>query len=75
MNQILNIISYGIRAVQLVAISWAGFKLGIYGLAFMKKNAQKVEEAKDGIKNVVAGLVIVLGCEAIVQFLKNGMNF
>jgi hypothetical protein len=75
MNEIVNIISYGIRAIQVIAVAWAGFKLALYGTAYMKKNTQKVEEAKDGMKNVIIGLVIVLGCEAIVQFLKNGMNF
>ncbi|EQK39991.1 MAG: hypothetical protein ACRCW0_04930 [Clostridium sp.] len=75
MTQIVNIITYCIKAVQVIAIAWAGFKLCVYGTAYMRKNAQKVEEAKDGMKNVVGGLVVVLGCQAIVQFLKNGMNF
>lgn len=75
MNEIVNIITYVIRAVQVIAVSWAGLKLAIYGTAYMRKNSQKVEEAKDGMKNVVAGLVVVLGCQAIVEFLKNGMNF
>lgn len=75
MNEIVNIITYVIRAVQVIAVSWAALKLSIYGTAYMRKNSQKVEEAKDGMKNVVAGLVVVLGCQAIVEFLKNGMNF
>ncbi|WP_270670714.1 hypothetical protein [Paraclostridium bifermentans] len=75
MTQIVNIITYLIRGIQLVGIAWAGLKLGLYGVAYMKKNSSKVEEAKDGMQNVVIGLAVVLGCEAIVQFLKTGMNF
>lgn len=75
MSQIVNIITYMVRAVQTIGVSWAIFKLCVYGTAYMKKNIQKVEEAKDGMKNVVCGLVVLLGCEAIVQFLKAGMNF
>ncbi|WP_195336920.1 hypothetical protein [Paraclostridium bifermentans] len=75
MTQIVNIITYLIRGIQLVGIAWAGLKLGLYGVAYMKKNSTKVEEAKDGMQNVVIGLAVVLGCEAIVQFLKTGMNF
>ncbi|MDO7204241.1 hypothetical protein Q5M85_08925 [Paraclostridium bifermentans] len=75
MTQIVNIITYLIRGIQLVGIAWAGLKLGLYGVAYMKKNSTKVEEAKDGMQNVVIRLAVVLGCEAIVQFLKTGMNF
>ncbi|MFS0882737.1 hypothetical protein [Metabacillus niabensis] len=74
-ENIVTIMTYVITAVQTVAAGYAALKLSIYGVAFMKKNMQKVEEAKDGMKNVAIGLVIVLGCQAAVTFLKNGIGF
>ncbi len=75
MEQLIEIITYCIRAVQGVGGSYAAFKLSIYGIAYMKKNMQKVEEAKDGMKNVGIGLAVVLGCEAGITFLKSGLVF
>ncbi|MGP9043212.1 hypothetical protein [Cytobacillus kochii] len=74
-QQVIQILVYIIRAVQLVALSYAALKLSIYGVGYMKKNMQKVEEAKDGMKNVAIGLVVVLGCQAFVKFLDNGISF
>ncbi|OJG41158.1 hypothetical protein RV02_GL001245 [Enterococcus gilvus] len=40
------------------------------GFYYMTKNRQKLEEAQDGIKNIIVGLLICGGAEMIIQFFK-----
>ncbi|EAC4365530.1 hypothetical protein ACKW0K_000025 [Listeria monocytogenes] len=63
-----------IRIVQGVAGAYAALKLAIYGIAYMRKNQQKVEEAKEGIMNVFIGLAIVLLCEVIIGVIKGAIG-
>ncbi|EAC5024890.1 hypothetical protein AM614_14960 [Listeria monocytogenes] len=63
-----------IRIVQGVAGTYAALKLAIYGVAYMRKNQQKVEEAKEGIMNVFIGLAIVLLCEVIIGVIKGAIG-
>jgi hypothetical protein len=39
-------------------------------MAHMEKNPQKVEQARDGLKNVAIGLLITIAAAAIVSWLK-----
>ncbi|KYC73026.1 hypothetical protein B4092_4994 [Bacillus licheniformis] len=41
----------------------------------MTKNQRKIEEAKDGMKNVAIGVIVVAACEAAVQWLQKGIHF
>ncbi|MBC1481554.1 hypothetical protein HCJ52_13855 [Listeria sp. FSL L7-1485] len=63
-----------IRIVQGVAGSYAALKLAIYGIAYMRKNQQKVEEAKEGMMNVFIGLAIVFLCEVIINIVKGAIQ-
>ncbi|MBC2137515.1 hypothetical protein HCA93_14565 [Listeria innocua] len=63
-----------IRIVQGGAGAYAALKLSIYGIAYMRKNQQKVEEAKEGIMNVFIGLAIVLLCEVIIGVIKGAIG-
>lgn len=74
-HSIVTIFVLGLRAVQAVAGSYAAFKTGVYGIGYMKKNQNKIEEAKDGIKNVGIGLGVVMGCQAGIQWLQNTLHF
>ncbi|MCY7967816.1 hypothetical protein MOB49_12010 [Bacillus haynesii] len=74
-QDIIKLITYGIRFVQGVAGAYAAFKIGAYAIGYMSKNQRKIEEAKDGMKNVAIGVVIVAGCEAAVQWLQKGIHF
>ncbi|MCE4051680.1 pilin [Bacillus sp. Au-Bac7] len=74
-QSIIDIGIFIIRALQAVAGTFAGVKLAIYGIGYMRKNQQKIEEAKEGMKNVGIGLVVVMGCQALVMFLQNNVSF
>ncbi|UHP11684.1 hypothetical protein LAX80_014115 (plasmid) [Listeria marthii] len=62
-----------IRIIQSLAGAYAGLKLALYGIAYMRKNQQKVEEAKEGIMNVFIGLAIVILCEVITGVVKGAI--
>ena len=74
-QQVIDIGIFVIKAIQAVAGTFASVKLGIYGFGYMKKNQQKIEEAKDGMKNVGIGLIIVMACQALVMFLQSNVSF
>ncbi|MBC1478900.1 hypothetical protein IA823_12690 [Listeria welshimeri] len=63
-----------IRIVQGLSGAYAALKLSIYGLAYMRKNQQKVEEAKEGMMNVFIGMAVVLLCEVIVNVVKGAIG-
>ncbi|EAE5923278.1 hypothetical protein CRD70_14045 [Listeria monocytogenes] len=63
-----------IRIVQGLAGAYAALKLSLYGIAYMRKNQQKVEEAKEGIMNVFIGLAIVILCEVITGIVKGAIG-
>ncbi|MBC1212449.1 hypothetical protein [Listeria booriae] len=71
MEKLVALIVGAMRIVQTIGGTYAAFKLSLYGIAYMRKNQQKVEEAKDGMKNVAVGLCIVILAEVIVQVIKN----
>lgn len=74
-DTVVQLIVYVIQAIQAVAGSYAGLKLVIYGVGYMRKNPQKIEEAKEGIKNVGIGFAIVMGGQGIVTWLQAGLGF
>ncbi|OJG77538.1 hypothetical protein RV10_GL002372 [Enterococcus pallens] len=45
--------------------------LAIMGYHFMTKNRQKLDEAQDGVKNIVIGIFVVIGAEMIITWLKS----
>ncbi|MBC2137676.1 hypothetical protein HCA93_15435 [Listeria innocua] len=63
-----------IRIVQGLGGTYAALKLSLYGIAYMRKNQQKVEEAKEGIMNIFIGLAIVILCEVIVNIVKGAIG-
>lgn len=75
MEAITAMFTYLIYAIQGIAGLYATFKLSVYGIAYMRKNTQKVEEAKEGLKNVVIGLAICLAGFPITDWLKSGFTF
>ncbi|KDN91401.1 hypothetical protein MF621_004160 (plasmid) [Bacillus velezensis] len=74
-DNIIHMIVYIVRAIQLAAGAFAAYKLALYAIGYMTKNPQKVEEAKGGMKNVVVGLFVVGGCEGIVKWIQQGAGF
>lgn len=74
MGKITALFISALRLVQGVAGSFAAFKLSIYAIGYMKKNPQKIEEAKDGMKNVAIGLAIVILAETIINVLKSAIQ-
>ncbi|AMK74793.1 MULTISPECIES: hypothetical protein [Bacillaceae] len=74
-DNIVDMLTYLIRAIQVVVGAYAALKLGIYAYGFMSKNQHKTEEAKGGMKNVIIGLAVVAGCEPIVKWIQNGIGF
>ncbi|MES5398142.1 hypothetical protein ABU952_18770 [Bacillus amyloliquefaciens] len=74
-ENIVSMITFIIRAVQIIVGAYAALKLCIYAYGFMSKNQHKTEEAKGGMKNVIAGLFIVGGCEVIVKWIQQGTGF
>ncbi|EAC8103063.1 hypothetical protein F6Y08_14265 [Listeria monocytogenes] len=63
-----------IRIVQGLSGAYAALKLAIYGIAYMRKNQQKVEEAKEGMVNVFIGLAVVILCEVIIGVVKGAIG-
>ncbi|MEK4692423.1 hypothetical protein [Bacillus sp. FSL W8-1202] len=74
-DNIVSMITFIIRAVQVIAGAYAAYKLSLYAIGYMSKNQHKIEEAKGGMKNVVVGLFVVGGCEAIVKWIQQGSGF
>lgn len=70
MSKVTTILQYIITAIGTLSGLYATVKLGIYGMAHMEKNPQKVEQARDGLKNVAIGLLITIAAAAIVSWLK-----
>ncbi|MCY7710840.1 MULTISPECIES: hypothetical protein [Bacillus] len=74
-ENIVGVLVFLLKAVQVVAGSYAAFKLGLYGVGYMTKNQRKIDEAKDGMKNVVIGIVIVAGAAVAVSWLQGNIGF
>ncbi|QII26991.1 hypothetical protein G3M80_21065 [Bacillus altitudinis] len=74
-ESIVGVLVFLLRAIQVVAGAYAAFKLGLYGVGYMTKNQRKIDEAKDGMKNVVVGLVIVAGAQVAVSWLQGNIGF
>jgi len=74
-ESIVGVLVFLLKAVQIVAGSYAAFKLGLYGVGYMTKNQRKIDEAKDGMKNVVIGIVIVAGAAVAVSWLQGNIGF
>lgn len=70
MDKIINVISFATRGAQVVAGGYAVFKLTLYAIYHMKKNPQKVEEAREGMKNVGIGILIAISAEFIIAWLQ-----
>lgn len=74
-ESVVGIFVFLLKAVQLVAGAYAGFKLATYGIGYMTKNHQKINEAKDGMKNVAVGIAIVAGAQVAVSWLQGNLGF
>lgn len=70
MDKILQALQFFVTAIGTVSGAYAAVKLGLYGLAHMTKNRQKIEEARDGMTNTAIGLFFALSAPAIVAWLK-----
>ncbi|GFK22503.1 hypothetical protein [Tetragenococcus halophilus] len=70
MDYVIEKLEFILRAVQGVAGVYAAVMLAVMGYHYMTKNRQKLDEAQDGIKNVVIDFMIVVGAEAIIQWLQ-----
>ncbi|GMG66719.1 hypothetical protein [Tetragenococcus halophilus] len=70
MDYVIEKLEFILRAVQGVAGVYGAVMLAVMGYHYMTKNRQKLDEAQDGIKNVVIGFMIVVGAEAIIQWLQ-----
>lgn len=70
MEFILSKISVIMRFAQGLSGGYAALMLCQMGFYYMTKNRQKLEEAQDGIKNIIIGLLICGGAEMIIQFFK-----
>lgn len=64
----------GVQALSGAGTTFAGgyatLKFIMMGIAHMEKNPQKVEAARDGMKNIVIGFLVCFGAFAITSFLK-----
>ncbi|MFT9116815.1 MAG: hypothetical protein ABF586_13150 [Sporolactobacillus sp.] len=72
---LISIFTTILNVITGVAGTYAAVKLAIYAIGYMQKNPQKIQEAKDGMLNVVIGLIICIGAQAIVQWLKGNLHF
>lgn len=70
MSKIVTILQYLITAAGTISGSYATLKLIVYGMAHMEKNPQKVEQARDGLKNVAIGIGITISAAVIVAWLQ-----
>lgn len=70
MSKIISILKYLIAAAGTISGSYATLKLIMYGMSHMEKNPQKVEQARDGLKNVAIGIGIAISAAAIVAWLQ-----
>lgn len=57
-------------AATLFSGGYATLKFIMMGIGHMEKNPQKVEAARDGMKNIVIGFGVCLGAYAITSWLK-----
>lgn len=71
MDFITSKLEFILRGIQAIAGSYAAVMLAIMGYHFMTKNRQKLDEAQDGVKNIVIGIFIVVGAQMIVNWIKN----
>ncbi|EOH86313.1 hypothetical protein [Enterococcus pallens] len=71
MDFVTQKLEFILRGIQTVAGSYASVMLAIMGYHFMTKNRQKLDEAQDGVKNIVIGIFVVIGAEMIITWLKS----
>lgn len=71
MDFITGKLEFILRGIQAVAGSYAAVMMAIMGYHFMTKNRQKLDEAQDGVKNIIIGIFIVVGAQMIVTWLKS----
>ena len=67
----MDFITGKLEFIQAIAGSYAAVMLALMGYHFMTKNRQKLDEAQDGVKNIVIGIFIVIGAQMIVTWLKS----
>lgn len=70
MEYFLSKIGVIMRFVQGIAGGYAALMLSSMGIFMMTKNRQKLEEAQEGTKWIIVGLLVCLGAEMIIQFFK-----
>jgi predicted tellurium resistance membrane protein TerC len=70
MDFIIQKLEFVLRAIQGGAGAYAAVMLALMGFHFMTKNRQKIEEAKDGVKYIVIGIIVVIGAQLIVNWVK-----
>ena len=70
MEFVIGKLEFILRGIQAIAGSYAAVMLAIMGYHFMTKNRQKLDEAQDGVKNIIIGIFIVVGSQMIVTWLK-----
>lgn len=70
MDFITQKLEFLLRAIQTIAGGYAAVMLAMMGYHFMTKNRQKIDEAQDGVKNIVIGIFIVVGAQMIVAWIK-----
>lgn len=70
MDFITQKLEFLLRAIQTFAGGYAAVMLAMMGYHFMTKNRQKIDEAQDGVKNIVIGIFIVVGAQMIVAWIK-----
>lgn len=71
----LDKIMAGVTALTTAATTFSGgyaaLKFVLMGIGHMEKNPQKVEAARDGMKNIVIGFMVCLAALMIVSWLKS----
>ncbi|MDD9150443.1 MULTISPECIES: hypothetical protein [unclassified Sporolactobacillus] len=72
---VVNIIIACLNFVTTISGAYAALKLSIYGIAYMQKNPQKIQEAKDGMVNVAIGLAVCISSLSISQWLQGNLKF
>ncbi|MEB8418999.1 hypothetical protein NGG16_16310 [Enterococcus casseliflavus] len=70
MNFIVQKLEFILHGIQTLAGGYAAIMLGLMGYHFMTKNRQKIEEAQDGVKNIIIGIFVVIGAQLIVNWIK-----
>lgn len=70
MEYLISKIDVILRLVQGVSGAYGGLMLSMMGFYYMTKNRQKLEEAQDGIKNIIIGFLICGGSTVIIEFFR-----